>query len=187
MGRESMFACNSRRRIEHIKCLLCANVSRFQCSLASNFLGEALVATFSTCTHPYYTVVYVSELLQPTNYQFLDFSIAHCQAYKYKFIPPMSSRLLLEPPLMVGRQRGSSGYESTRVRPVTIILRPVCSLCVYTVYLWKQEHCFRKFSSLEIYGAFLLVVMSPVSIRKYSQISFSMVIENDESLELDII
>ena len=25
---------------------------------ASNLLGEALVATFSTCTHPYYTVVY---------------------------------------------------------------------------------------------------------------------------------
>ena len=59
---------------------------------------------------------------------------------------------------MVGRQRGSSGYKSTRVRPVTIIRRPVCSLCVYTVYLWKQEHCFRKFSSLEIYGAILLVV-----------------------------
>lgn len=99
----------------------------------------------------------------------------------------MSSRMLLEPPLMVGRQRGSFGYESTRVRPVTIFLRPVCSLCVYTVYLWKQEHCFRKFSSLEIYGAFLVVVMSSVSIRKYSQISFSMVIENDESLELDIL
>ena len=63
---------------------------------------------------------------------------------------------------MVGRQRGSSGYESTRARRVTIILRPVCSLCVYTVYLWKQEHYFRKFSSLEIYGAFLLVVMSSV-------------------------
>lgn len=98
----------------------------------------------------------------------------------------MSSWLLLEPPLW------SAGNEvaldaSTRARPVTIILRPVCSLCVYTVYLWKQEHCFRKFSSLEIYGAFLLVVMSSVSIRKYSQISFSMVIENDESLELDII
>ena len=26
---------------------------------------------------------------------------------------------------MVDRQRGSSGYDSTRVRPVTIILRPV--------------------------------------------------------------
>lgn len=38
-----------------------------------------------------------------------------------------------------------------------------------------------------MYGAFLLVVMSSVSIRKYSQISFSMVMENDESLELDII
>ena len=88
---------------------------------------------------------------------------------------------------MVGRQRGSSGYENTRVRPVTIILRPVCSLCVYTVYVWKQEHCFRKFSSLKIYGAFLLVAMSSVLIRKYSQISFSMVTENDESLELDII
>ena len=41
MGRESMFACNSRRRIEYTKCLLFANVSRFQCSLASIFLGEA--------------------------------------------------------------------------------------------------------------------------------------------------
>ena len=74
----------------------------------------------------------------------------------------MSSWLLLELGPMVGRQRGSSGYESTRARRVTIILRPVCSLCVYTVYLWKQEHYFRKFSSLEIYGAFLLVVMSSV-------------------------
>ena len=96
----------------------------------------------------------------------------------------MSSRMLLEPPLMVG---ALDTRVREYVRPVTIILRPVCSLCVYTVYLWKQEHCFRKFSSLEINGAFLLVVLSSVSIRKYSQISFSMVIENDESLELDII
>ena len=44
-----------------------------------------------------------------------------------------------------------------------------------------------EFSNLEIYSAFLLVVISSVSMRKYSQISFSMVIENDESLELDII
>lgn len=44
-----------------------------------------------------------------------------------------------------------------------------------------------EFSNLEIYSAFLLVVISSVSMRKYSQISFGMVIENDESLELDIV
>ena len=60
MGRESMFARNSCMRVQHIKCLLCANASRFQGALASNFLGEALVATFSMCTHPYHTVVYIA-------------------------------------------------------------------------------------------------------------------------------
>ena len=56
----------------------------------------------------------------------------------------MSSRMLLEPPLMFSRQRGSSGYDSTRVRPVTIILWPVCSLCVYTVYLWTSRTLFQE-------------------------------------------
>ena len=68
-----------------------------------------------------------------------------------------------------------------------IIQQPIHSLCVYTVYVQKQEHSFMEFSNLEIYSAFLLVVISSVSMRKYSQISFSMVIENDESLELDIV